>query len=250
MQRNPPWTRDELILAFDLYERVGARIDTYHPEVVELSEVLRELPLHPEVPRTGKYRSPGAVHLKLQNFLAIDPAYSGKGLSHGGRAERRIWEELAGDRTALWNLARAIKVEGLATKNVPRYPEEGEEAFPEGRILYRTHRLRERNVALVKKAKTAWARMTGSIACRVCGFDFEAFYGDLGRGYIECHHDVPVSDLKPGSRTLLRDLTPVCSNCHRILHRRRPWTSVEELSEIVRFNRESGITRPQGERLR
>ena len=58
-QRNPAWTRDELILALDLYERVGARIGTYHPEVVELSEVLRGLPLHPGVPRTGTYRSPG-----------------------------------------------------------------------------------------------------------------------------------------------------------------------------------------------
>lgn len=235
-ERNPPWAKDELILAFDLYARVGARIGTYHPDVVELSEVLRELPLHLEVPRTARYRSPGAVHLKLQNFLAIDPAYSGKALSHGGRAERYVWEEFAGDRTTLSNLARAIREGALVSNGVSRYPEEGEDAFPEGRILYRIHRSRERNPGLVRKAKAVWARTLGGLVCQVCGFDFEVVYGDLGQGYIECHHNVPVSDLKPGSHTLLRDLTPVCSNCHRMLHRTRPWVSVEELSERVRHN--------------
>jgi|SRR5215217_261502 len=249
IQRNPPWAKDELILALDLYERIGARIDTYHPEVVELSEILRELPLHPEVPRIGKYRSASAVHLKLQNFLAIDPAYPGKGLAHGGGSERRVREEFAGDPTTLSNLARAIREEGLATKDVPHYPEEEEQAFPEGRILYRMHRSRERNTALVRKAKATWVGVTDGTACRVCGFDFEVVYGDLGQGYIECHHNVPVSDLKRESRTLLRDLTPVCANCHRMLHRRRPWVSVEELSEILRRSKRRGSAHPRSGRV-
>lgn len=234
VKKNPPWTRDELILALDLYSRVGAKIDTFHPHVVELSNLLRELPLHLGVPRTAKYRSPGSVHLKLQNFLAIDPEYPGRGLPHGGRAERHIWEEFSSDRSALSELARAIREEPSAPHNTSRHAEEGEEVFPEGRILYRAHRSRERNASLVRKAKAAWSRTYGVLECQVCGFDFAKAYGSLGEGYIECHHDVPVSDLRSGSRTHVRDLAPVCANCHRMLHRKRPWMSVEELSEVVR----------------
>ena len=234
MKRNPPWTRDELILALDLYSHAGAKINTFHPNVVELSNLLRELPLHTEVTRTIRYRSPGSVHLKLQNFLAIDPEYPGRGLPHGGRAERHIWEEFSSDRSALSELARAISQQASAPENVSGYVDEVEEAFPEGRILYRAHRSRERNASLVRKAKAACTRTYGVLECQVCGFSFAAVYGSLGEGYIECHHDVPVSELRPGSLTRVRDLTLVCGNCHRMLHRKRPWMSVEELSKVVR----------------
>lgn len=234
MRNNPPWTRDELILALELYSRVGARIDTHHPEVTNLSQILRGLPLHTEVPRTSRYRSPSSVHLKLRNFIAIDPGYPGKGLPHGGGAERHIWEEFADNRLLLSGLAQAIREGASAPENAFDNAEEGEKVFPEGRILYRAHRSRERNISLVKKAKAAWTEMYGGLKCQACGFDFGVAYGSLGEGYIECHHNVPVSDLRPGSRTRLRDLTPVCANCHRMLHRKRPWTSVEELSNIVR----------------
>ena len=59
--------------------------------------------------------------------------------------------------------------------------------------------------------------------------DLSKTYGDLGEGFIECHHKVPVSELKPGAKTKLSDLAVLCANCHRMLHRRRPWLSVDEL---------------------
>ncbi|MBQ7215008.1 MAG: HNH endonuclease [Synergistaceae bacterium] len=52
------------------------------------------------------------------------------------------------------------------------------------------------------------------LQCEVCGFDFEAVYGELGAGYIEVHHKNPISD---GERItdLNEDLVMLCSNCHR-----------------------------------
>ena len=58
--------------------------------------------------------------------------------------------------------------------------------------------------------------------CMVCGFDFEAFYGKAGRNFIEVHHIKPLSDL--GEEVVIdpvKDLVCVCSNCHRIIHRKK-----------------------------
>lgn len=55
--------------------------------------------------------------------------------------------------------------------------------------------------------------------CAVCGFDFEQAYGDLGKGYIEIHHNIPLSFSKEVEINPERDLTPLCSNCHRMIHR-------------------------------
>ena len=71
------------------------------------------------------------------------------------------------------------------------------------------------------------------LLCEACGFDFEQVYGEHGKGFIECHHTKPVSELKAGEKTKLSDLALVCSNCHRMIHRRRPWLSVSELGELL-----------------
>lgn len=59
-------------------------------------------------------------------------------------------------------------------------------------------------------------------ACQVCGFDFEKVYGELGKEYIEVHHIKPLYSLD--EETIVNpetDLICVCSNCHRMLHRKR-----------------------------
>ncbi|MBD1832345.1 HNH endonuclease [Cyanobacteria bacterium FACHB-472] len=77
-------------------------------------------------------------------------------------------------------------------------------------------------------------REAGGLKCDVCNFNYSAFYGNLGNDYIECHHLNPVSELKDGNKTKINDLALVCSNCHRMLHRKKPCLSVEELKEIVK----------------
>jgi 5-methylcytosine-specific restriction enzyme A len=73
----------------------------------------------------------------------------------------------------------------------------------------------------------------GSI-CGACGFDFGRKYGQLGEGYIEVHHLVPVS-LMGGSYVIdpVRDLIPLCANCHAIVHRRNPPIPISELRQLI-----------------
>jgi len=103
----------------------------------------------------------------------------------------------------------------------------------EGRRVLVAHRERERDQALVQKARQWAAAQPEGLACRVCGFDFERAYGDQGRSFIEIHHAVPLATYEDeGRATRLQDLVAVCSNCHRMLHRRRPWLTTAALSSL------------------
>ena len=99
----------------------------------------------------------------------------------------------------------------------------------EGRKLLRTHIIRERSSFLVRKFK----RSLVNFACCICDFDFRNAYGEIGEGFIEAHHTKPISELAPGEKVNVKDLIPVCSNCHRMLHRSSPPVSWRKLRERV-----------------
>ena len=74
-----------------------------------------------------------------------------------------------------------------------------------------------------------------SLACMVCGLQLRNRYGPLGAGFIHVHHVVPLSELGPDYKLdPVRDLRPVCPNCHAILHRQRPPLCIEALRGIIR----------------
>jgi 5-methylcytosine-specific restriction protein A len=231
-RRNPSWERDELILALDVYLRSGL-VDDHDPRVIELSELLNRLPLHPLQPDPSRFRNPNAVHLKLANFAALDPAYPGAGMQHGGQHDRQVWREFDDKRIQLRALAEAIRAEAAEQHAAPLPPQDGEDEAHEGRILYRRHRVRERDRRIVERKKQSVREQTGCLACEVCTFDFEVAYGRHGAGYIECHHVIPLAQATSTQSTRLRDLAVVCSNCHRVLHRGDPPLTLSMLREVM-----------------
>ena len=106
--RNPPWAEDELILALDLYLRSG-QLDGAHPAVMELSRVLNDLTIQPERPDAVRFRNPNGVALKLANFAAIDPNYSGRGMTRGGKRDSEVWKRYASDEDMLAEVATEIR---------------------------------------------------------------------------------------------------------------------------------------------
>lgn len=71
-------------------------------------------------------------------------------------------------------------------------------------------------------------------ACWVCDFAFSRVYGSIGEDFIEVHHRVPVSTLPPDYRVdPIRDLIPLCSNCHSMVHRRTPVYQPDELRRLL-----------------
>jgi predicted HNH restriction endonuclease len=111
--------------------------------------------------------------------------------------------------------------------------EDDERSFPEGKLKYRLHRIKERSRKLSKAVKDTSLREVGELLCDVCGFSFRERYGDLGDGYIEAHHTVAISLLKKETPTKVNDIALVCSNCHRMLHRKRPWLGMSELRLLI-----------------
>lgn len=105
--------------------------------------------------------------------------------------------------------------------------------FPEGKEKQQLHKYKERNPKVIREAKNRFKKINGRLYCEICGFDFEAIYGDIGRDYIEGHHIIPVSELREGDVTNIKDILLVCANCHRILHKKRPCVSKEELLKLV-----------------
>jgi hypothetical protein len=99
----------------------------------------------------------------------------------------------------------------------------------EGRERLRQHLRRERSSKLVREFK----RNLADPSCSVCGFNFLRAYGEVGRGFIEAHHTKPVAELEPDEIVQVKDLISVCSNCHRMLHRRYPTMDCKSLRDLI-----------------
>lgn len=95
--------------------------------------------------------------------------------------------------------------------------------------------LREIGVLKRSAAIVAAAKQRSPLVCEVCGFDFEEAYGEVGRGYIECHHIEPLNSRSGASApTRVGDLALLCANCHRMVHRKTKVISIEDLRQLVR----------------
>lgn len=130
-----------------------------------------------------------------------------------------------GARRKFWTLHQELDLVG---DNQPS------EEFPEGRMVERKHKARERNSQVISLAKDAFKQKHGHLYCQVCGFDFEKVYGDVGTDFIEAHHTIPVSEMKPDHKTKVKDIAMLCSNCHRMAHKRRPWLTIDKLNRLVK----------------
>jgi putative restriction endonuclease len=114
------WTREELIVAFNLYCKIPfGRIHIRNPLIIKLAQSIG--------------RTPSAVSWKLANFARLDPALKKRniaGAAHGAQAEVDVWNEFNNDWERL-----AFESERLLENITGRTPESAEETqgFPEGR---------------------------------------------------------------------------------------------------------------------
>ena len=146
--------------------------------------------------------------------------------------------QIAGDGD-LTRAEQLIRMSGMALgapakKKAHPKPEyfPAEELLPEteylegaaSRILVNAY---ERN----QRARKACLRHHGT-SCTVCGFNFENNYGKAMAGYIHVHHLTPIAEIGAEYRLhAIRDLAPVCPNCHAVIHRRETQFSLpRELS--------------------
>jgi 5-methylcytosine-specific restriction protein A len=86
------------------------------------------------------------------------------------------------------------------------------------------------------KAKKACLDYHGRI-CKICEFDFNERYGSIADGIIHVHHIVPLSEINSTYEiNPIKDLIPVCPNCHAVIHRTKPALTINQMKELIQNN--------------
>lgn len=114
---------------------------------------------------------------------------------------------------------------------------ESQMVYTEGKLIAVTHILRERDSRVVELAKQLHYENDPMMKCECCGFSYSDVYGSRGRGFIEAHHNIPISELTTEREVRPEDFSMLCANCHRMIHKKLPWLRVEELKTIIIENR-------------
>lgn len=147
---------------------------------------------------------------------------------------RELPESLLESSKANWGV-EGLNAGDLGNQEQPLLPEEvpASAVFAEGTVRQIVVNAYERNL----KARKACIERYGS-KCQVCEFDFAKFYGDIGAGFIHVHHRRDLASIGGEYDVVpIRDLIPVCPNCHAMLHAETPAMSIERLKAIVKSRR-------------
>ena len=230
---NADWTRDETILALELYLARGESVPGKgDPRVVALSALLRALPIHRAESRVGSFRNPEGVAFKLQNLRQVD---SGKGLDHVSKTDREVWAAFGGDPVAVSILAARIRDVGgeRAGDSVPEL--DADEEFLEGRLMTVHHQSRERSQKLRRKLLADRARR-GALRCDGCAWSPGILDPLIADAAFEAHHLEPLASTGPTANRV-KDLALLCARCHRLVHRwiavKGEWLTPARIQEVV-----------------
>lgn len=113
------WTREELILAFNLYCKIPfSQINQRNPKIIELCGIIG--------------RTPSSVAFKLVNFASLDPFHQNRGvrgMQNTGKLDREIYNEFSANWDDLIFESESL----LAAKSSNIRPEEKEIQFDENR---------------------------------------------------------------------------------------------------------------------
>jgi 5-methylcytosine-specific restriction protein A len=245
--RNPPWNREKLILALDLYFKHHPNtINKNHVEVLNLSNVLNLLTKQTDKIDVNRFRNPNEVYMKLCDFLRFDHTYKGKGSSEGSKIEEEIWNEFVQDRVKLVKNADNIRLNidvqsfveevksnpPLKTLKEFKYERDirGEreienslyEMSDENFIEYINRldsnaeihikegliKIREYNKRIIKDLKERC-----NYSCQICGYVSVKEYGE---SIVEAHH---IEEFSITQNNKPENILIVCPNHHRLIHK-------------------------------
>ena len=107
----------------------------------------------------------------------------------------------------------------------------------EKKKLKRKYYHRKSNVA--SKAKELFKEINGKVYCEICTFNFEEFYGEMGKDYIVAHHIIP---LKEGGRDTIENVILLCANCHAMIHnnqinKKKNRTTPDDIKKVLHENK-------------
>jgi 5-methylcytosine-specific restriction enzyme A len=227
-QGNPKWSREETILALDLYFDLQGNIPPFTDiRIQQLSTILRQLSIHETSKRKDSFRNAPGVAFKLLNIQYVA---TGRGLNTVSKMDNLIWTELGQKPNETKAIANLIRTNIEYSEITDEVDENEDFEFFEGRTVTRNHRYRERNSNIRKKAIKV-KKLSGHLCCEICGCVGSSSKSYLRDSIFEVHHIIPVAVSGPVI-TSLREIALLCANCHRSLHRlianNKQWYSIPE----------------------
>ena len=219
---NASFSRDEAVLALDvLFFSKDQRLSANSTSILELSELLKKLPIHPSENRRADFRTPTGVLHQIQLFKkSLD---RGEKHINVGNIFFTVYFEYEDDLESLHKAAGAIR------RNISFFSalfgNAGEECgFQEGILLGHLHRLIETQAE--KKIKKA-------DRCEICQISPMQVYRLLD-DTLELHLIVDPVEMNGNEKYSADKFITVCPNCHAALHRVRPWIPKDRIETILR----------------
>ena len=205
-----PWDADEHIIA-----AAGTPMNFNFRVPLELTRNLRFISGKGNKPL--KFKAPNYLDEQtLRNVRELDPASA---------------VELDALLPSLKEISYEVEWSESSALDEETFPEEVVDAqtYYEGVTKQITVNVYERSA----KARRACITQYG-VDCFVCGFNFKSVYGDAGDGFIHVHHLKPLSEVGEEYKLdPVKDLRPVCPNCHAMIHRRIPAYTIKEMKRLL-----------------
>ena len=224
------------------------------PSAAQYADALRQLPsfsaIHVQMVR-AHFHAPDRTITATQMARALGHERFHIANLFYGRLARMVGEQLKSTphsrlnilvefekRNGEWHwlmrpeVAEALELLGWVDSDDVLLPEEidATTSLVEGNVRRVEVNAFERNAEARRRCLTHYGT-----TCCICGFDFEKAYGEVAAGFIHVHHIHPLASVgKEYSVDPVRDLRPVCPNCHAVLHRQLPPYSIEEVKIMLR----------------
>lgn len=179
-------------------------------------------------PDKEKIISTDELRMKISSEVHWEPFASGTSVPPVAAARlEKAWSKL------LSALNADRKVQEVGSRRIWPDDLEDSQQFVEGAKRQVIVNAFERSDAARRACIDHWGER-----CSVCSMLFEEMYGELGAGFIHVHHLRPLAATRKQYKVdPVKDLRPVCPNCHAMLHQDSPPLSIDQLRESLSNSR-------------
>jgi 5-methylcytosine-specific restriction protein A len=234
---NPNWTREELILALELYYQLDqGQMHKGNPKLISVSNEIRGFNIHLDIPDPNKFRNPSSIARRLGNFKTMDEGYDGVGLTNSSKLAKEVFSEFKNRRNSLILEATSIRKNLLKPTTQFDLSKLEFKLNDKSEFLFNFHKNRESDPLVLKVKKESTLLTSDSLNCEICGFDPIVFYGEIGNDVMEIHYNKGIKG-EPGlESSTMEDFIIVCSNCHKVLDKNFNIINSIDLKNIIDIN--------------
>lgn len=212
--RQPKWTIDEVILAVNTYFEIGdvRKITLDNPLVIELSELLRSLPIHKN--KDSIFRNVAGVRMILFSIAALDDNAKYH-LKTATQLQKKVYFFYSDKKFYLKELVSAIKA--CLPMPFDYYNPLDSYNFMAGNILYLYHLYLENKTKAAAIIKEDFYNRRKS-KCTCCGIDLSICFNEKGCELLEQHYTEKIINYHNGMDILPGKFAALCPVCHKLAH--------------------------------